>query len=95
MHEHLVAALFGTFRVAFRIVEGGVFCHGNKHRSLLYGEVNRLLVEVDAGGRIDADGLVEKVQLVQIQGNNFVFRVKPFQLHRDDPFAQFLPNALH
>ena len=95
LHEHLVAALFGTFWVAFRIVEGGVFCHGDEYRSLLYGEVNGLLVEVYAGGRIDTYGLVEKVQLVQIQGNDFVFRIEPFELYRNDPFAQFLSNALH
>ena len=50
LHEHLVAPLFGAFRVTFRIVEGGVFSHGDEHRSLFYGEVNRLLVEVNAGG---------------------------------------------
>ena len=50
LHEYLVAALFGAFRVAFRIVEGGVFSHGDEHRGLFYGEVDGLLIKVNAGG---------------------------------------------
>ena len=44
---------------------------------------------------MDAHGLVQKVELIEIQGNDFVFGVARLQLQGNDPLFEFLQHPPH
>ena len=51
-------------------------------------------VKIDLGGGFDANGIVDKIELVEVQGDDLVFGVSLLKFCGDDPFIQFLKNPL-
>ena len=49
-----------------------------------------VLVEVDVGGGLHPDRLVQEIVAVEVEGDDFVFGVEPFEARRDDPLFRFL-----
>ena len=91
--EHDVATLQGALRVAHGVVVGGILGHSDEHGGLLHAEVSGLLIEVYLSGRLDAHGIVEEVELVQIHLYNLLFGVVALELDGDHPLHGFLQSA--
>ena len=80
--------------MAERIIVGGVFKHPDEHGGLLCVELVGLFTEVDVGGSLDSDGIVEKVEAVEIHVDNLILRVETFELDGDHPFDRLLHRAV-
>ena len=62
--QYHVAPLTATFRFPHRIEIRQVFAHADKRRRLTYRKVLRFFVEVCAGCRLDAHGIMQEVEIV-------------------------------
>ena len=93
--EDDVAATPGALIAADGIVVAGVLAHADQRSSLFDREGLRGLPEIDAGGGLDTDGVIEKVELVQVHVDNLFLRVVPLELDGNHPLDRLLEEALH
>ena len=84
--------LFAPF--ARRVVEPWVFAHAHQRGGLFDRQLLGLLAEVHVGGVVNAHALVQKVELVEVHRNEFLFGVAGLELHGDDPFLGLLKEPL-
>ena len=92
--EHDVTALQRTLLKAYGVVERRVLTQTDKRSTLGERQVARLFREIDVGGSLDAHGVMEEVEIIEIQGDDFLLGVVTLQLHCDDPLDRLLQHAL-
>ncbi len=92
--QHDVSALRGDFGAPHGVVERRVLQHADEGGGLFDSEFVGRFIKIRAGGRFDADGVVIEVVLVQIQVDDFVFRIIAFELDGNHPFNGFLQKTL-
>ena len=73
-----------------RIEQRAVFEHAHQHGRFMQLQFAHVLVEVDVGGGLHPDRLVQEIVAVEVEGDDFVFGVEPFEARRDDPLFRFL-----
>ena len=88
--EHDCTAVLGLLWTTDGVVERRVLQHTHEHSRLLDIKLGRELVEIDAGRRTDADGIVAEVEMVEIHIDDLLLGVKLLELHGNDPFDGFL-----
>ena len=88
--EHDCTAVLGLLWTTDGVVERRVLQHPHEHSRLLDIKLGRELVEIDAGRRTDADGIVAEVEMVEIHIDDLLLGVKLLELHGNDPFDGFL-----
>ena len=93
--EHHVAALAATFGLTHGVEVGGVFAHAHEGGTFAEAEVFRSLAEVDVGGCFNAHGIVEEIEIVEIEREYFLLGIMSFKFHGDDPLDGFLHESLH
>ena len=76
------------------IIVGGILEHADEHGSLLDLEVGGLFAEIDVGGSLDAHGIVEEIEAVEIHIDDLVLGVESLELEGDHPFDRLLHGAL-
>ena len=84
-----VAALDGVVRVAARVVAGRGLRNGGQHGPFGDVELAGRFAEVAGGRGFDPVGAIAEVDLIQVQLENLVFFVVPFDLERHPGFAEF------
>ena len=93
--EHHVTTLKTTVRMADRIEIGGVFTQADEHSGLCDGEVLRILTEISVRSRLDTYRIVEKIEVVEIHGDNLILCIVTLQLNGYHPLYRLLQHALH
>ena len=93
--QHHVSALLATLFVAHGIIVRGVLTHAYEGGTFGKVQVLRLLAEISVGGRLDAHGVVQEVEVVQIHGDDFLLGEVALQLDGNYPLDGFLQEALH
>ena len=92
--EHHVAPVAHALGLAYGIVERGILAHAHKHGRLGHAELLRRLVEIYLCRRLDANGVMEEVEVVKVKRQDFVFRIVALQFHRYHPFNRLLQQSL-
>ena len=90
-----VAPRQGIFRVADRIVQDRVLGHPHEGCRFLDGQFRRQFVEIGERGIFDPVRIVEKIVRIEIHRDDLVLGVAAFELRSDDPFLEFLDDALY
>ena len=93
--QYHVAPLTATLRFPHRIEIRRVFTHSYKRRRFANREVLRFFVEVCAGCRLDAHGIMQEIEVIEVHGDDFLFGIVSFQLDCNHPLYGFLQGALH
>ena len=75
--------------------ERGILTHANKCGCFVDSQTAGRLSEVDIGSRLDTYGIVQKIEIVEIERQNLFFRVVSFYLDSDYPLDGFLEKSLH
>ena len=90
-----IAASSATFCLAMQngIIIGRILAHTDQNGCLLYLQISRLLTEVGISRRLDPNGIVQEVEVVEIHGDDLFLRIKTLQLHGDNPLDRFLEEA--
>ena len=94
LREHHVAALTGSLRIAHRIEERWVLAQTDEGGSLAERQVLRLLIKIGVGSRLDTHGIVQEVEVVEIQRQDFLLGIIAFQLDGYHPLYRFLQDSL-
>lgn len=89
-----VAPRQGIFRVADRVVQDRVLGHPHEGCRFLDGQFRRQFVEIGERGIFDPVRIVEKIVRIEIHRDDLVLGVAAFELRGDDPFLEFLDDAL-
>ena len=90
LHQHDIATLDATFRITDRVIEAGVLAHPHEQGTLASVHSHRLLAEVGLGGSLDAYGIMQEVEVVEVHVDDFLLRVETLQLEGNDPLDGFL-----
>lgn len=69
------------------------FDHAYEHGGFLYVELRRQFAEIHPSCRLDADSIIQEVELVEIHLNDLIFTVIPLELYRNHPLYRFLHGA--
>ena len=94
LSEHDVAAAAAAVGVAHGVVERGVLAESDEGCGLTDGEVDGFLVEVGVRGGLDAYRVVEEVEVVEVEGDDFLLGVVALELDGDDPLDGLLEQSL-
>ena len=94
LREHHVSSVAGTLRIAHWVEERRVLAESDERSCLGEGQVFRLLIKIGVCRRLDAHGIVQEVEIVEIESQDFLLGVVPFQFHGDDPLYRFLQLSL-
>ncbi len=92
--QYHVAARTAALGVAHRVEERWVLTHADQCCRLGDSEVFGRFAEIGLGCCLDADGVMQEVEVVQIEVDDFLFGVATFQLDGYHPFNGFLEQAL-
>ena len=79
--------------MAHRIEERGILAQANQRGRFLYVQLTWLLIKIGVGSRLDANGIVQEVEVVQVERDDFLFRVITLQLHGNHPLDGLLQQA--
>ena len=93
--EHHVAPAASALVAAEGVIVRGVLAHAYQRGGFLNLQVFRLATEVGEGGSLDADRVVQEVELVEVHREDFLFGVVVFQLYGNHPFDGLLEQTLH
>ena len=94
LREHDVATVATALGIAHRVEQRRVLAKTDERRRLLNVQFARLLIKIGVGSRLDAHGVMQEVEVVQIEGDDFLLRVVALQLHGNHPLDGFLQQAL-
>ena len=90
LRENGITAGQSPIVVTNRVVERRVFTQAHQHRRLLYLEVGRVSRKIDLSSRAYADGIVEKVKLIEVHSDDFLLGVETLNTRRYHPFDRLL-----
>ena len=94
--EHHIAALQGLL-VAFGahgVIYPGVFQHANEHGGFFDLEGVGFFAKVVFGCSLDAIAFVQKVEFIEVHGDDLLLGVFALEAGGDDPLFEFLQGAL-
>ena len=94
LREHDVATVATALGIANGVEQRRVFAKTDERRRLLNVQFARLLIKIGVGSRLDTHGVMQEVEVVQIEGDNLLLRVVALQLHGNHPLDGFLQQAL-
>ena len=93
--KHDVAASAYPIGPAHRVVERRVLAHTHQCSRLFGFQVARQASEVSKCGSLDADGIVQEVELVEIHRQYLLFGIITLQLDGNHPLDRFLEKTFH
>ncbi len=88
LFQDQIAPLFGTVRIANRIVVKRAFEHSDEGGALEHGKLTGSLAEIRARRRLDADGVVQERHGVHVGLEDLLLRVHGLDLPRRDDLLQ-------
>ncbi len=91
--QHDVAALLCEFGMTHRVVVRRVLAHAHQHGALVDGQVLGLLAEICLCCRLEAHGIVQEVEVVEVHRDDLLLGVVAFELHGNHPLNGFLQQA--
>ena len=76
--------------MAHGVEVGRIFHHAYKSCSLRNVEISGVFIEINFSGRLDADGVIKEIKLVEIHFQNLFLRIKALEFYCYHPFDRFL-----
>ena len=94
LREHHVSSVAGTLRIAHRVEERRVLAETDERSRLGEGKILRFLIKIGIRRRLDTHGIVQEVEVVEIECQDFLLGIVSLQLDGDDPLYRFLQQSL-
>ena len=94
LREHHVSSVAGTLRIAHRVEERRILAETDERSRLGEGEILRFLIKIGIRRRLDTHGIVQEVEVVEIECQDFLLGIVSLQLDGDDPLYRFLQQSL-
>ena len=92
--KHSVTTLTRTLLMAHRVVVSRVLHHPHQSSSFLDSQVFRGFSEIDISRTLDANGIIQEIELVEIHLYYLVLGIITLQLHRNHPFYRLLQRPV-
>ena len=93
LSEDHIAAVQNQFRTTQGVEKRAVLQHAHQHGRLVNLQLVDVFVEINVGRGFDAHRLVQEIVSVQVECDDFVFGVKPFEACSNDPLFRFLQEG--
>ena len=94
LRENDVATVATALGIAHRVEQRRVLAKTDERCRLLNVQFARFFIKIGVGSRLDTHGVMQEVEVVQIEGDNLLLRVVALQLHGNHPLDGFLQQAL-
>ena len=95
LRKHEVTAVFATFRKANGIEIRRVLAHAHQRGTFLQSQVNGVFRKIRFRRNLDADGIMQEVEVVEVHRQDFLLRIVAFKLYGNVPLDRFLHESVH
>ena len=95
LSKHHITTSLGAFVETAWVEVRRILAHAYQSSCFQYIQVFRFLGEISVGRGLDTNGIVQEVELVEIHGQDFLFRVISFKLDGNHPFDRLLHQSFH
>ena len=93
--QYNITALFASFRIAYGVKQRGILAQAYQRSRLIDSQVARFLIEIDIGSSLDADSIVQEVEVVEVHRDDFLFGEVSLQFDGYHPLDRLLQNTLN
>ena len=90
LRQNHVATLTASLSIAHRIEQRGILTHPDQCCGLGDGQFTGRFPKIDIGSRLNSHGIVQKIEVVEIQRHDLILRIVAFNLNCDHPFDGLL-----
>ena len=94
LREHHIASVACTVRIAYRIEERRVLAQSYQGSRLAERQVLRLLIKIGISRRLDTHGIMQEIEVVEIEGDNLLLGIVSLQPDGNHPLYRFLQQSL-
>ena len=95
LRKNHISTFTGSLRIANRIEERRILTQSDERCRLTETQILRFLIKIGIGSRLDTNGIVQEIEVIEIKSQNLLFGIIAFQLHRNHPLYRFLQQAFH